>query len=118
MTSYENRLPDRLRVLQFLEKQPGGQLAIVRYGKKHDVLYEWVWNGAGIDSQKVIWAREQKPEWTSQLLRYYAGRKAWLVEPDARPVRVTAYPLAAIQYPPEALPRAVYVGAPMPPACR
>ena len=118
MTSYENRLPDRLRVLQFLQNQPGGQLAIVRYGKKHDVLYEWVWNGAAVDGQKVIWAREQKPEWTSQLLRYYAGRKAWLVEPDARPVRVTPYPLDAAQYPPEALPEAVYVGAPMPPACR
>jgi hypothetical protein len=51
-------------------------------------------------------------------LRYYAGRKAWLVEPDARPVRVTPYPLDGAHYPPEVLPKAVYAGAPMPPACR
>jgi len=118
MTSYENRLTDRVQVLRFLASQPGEQLAIVRYGKKHDCLYEWVWNGAAPDAQKVVWAREQKPEWTSQLLRYYAGRKAWLIEPDAKPVRVTPYPLAGVQYPPEVLPRAVYAGTPMPPACR
>jgi hypothetical protein len=118
MTSYENRLTDRVSALKFLASQPGEQLAIVRYGLKHDCLYEWVWNEAAVDSQKVIWARELKPEWTSQLLRYYAGRKVWLVEPDARPVRVTPYPLAGSAYPPEVLPPAVYVGAPTAPGCR
>jgi hypothetical protein len=118
MTSYENRLTDRVNVMKFLTKQPGEQLAIVRYGEKHDCLYEWVWNGAALDTEKVVWARELKPEWTSQLLRYYVGRKVWLVEPDARPARVTPYPVDGNRYPPEALPPAVYVDTPMPPRCR
>lgn len=118
MTSYENRMMDRVRTLEFLSTQPGGQLAIVRYGRDHDPIYEWVWNMADVDGQKVVWAREQKPEWTSQLLRYYAGRKAWLIEPDARPVRITPYPVNGARYPPEALPPAVYADAPMPPTCR
>jgi hypothetical protein len=112
MASYESRLTDREDVLKYLASQPGEQLAIVRYGPKHDVLYEWVWNGAAVDSQKVIWARELKPEWTSQLLRYYEGRTVWLVEPDARPVRVTRYPVVAPAYPAIVLPPAVYVGTP------
>ena len=112
MASYESRLADREDVLKFLASKPGEQLAIVRYGPKHDCLYEWVWNGAAVDSQKVIWARELKPEWTSQLLRYYAGRRVWLVQPDARPVRVTPYPVSGPAYPATVLPPAVYVGTP------
>jgi hypothetical protein len=103
-SSYENRLEARAAAQRFLEQQPGKQLAIVRYGPEHDVLYEWVWNLAEIDQQKVVWARELKPAWNVQLLRYYPDRKVWLVEPDAvpsdgpgaaaMPARISPYPVA------------------------
>jgi hypothetical protein len=118
MNSYENRLNERVRVERFLEGQPGPQLAIVKYGPKHDELMEWVWNGADMDTQKIVWARELKPEWTSQLLRYYSSRTAWLVEADRMPARVTPYPLQARDYPAEPVPAAEYADIPLPPACR
>jgi hypothetical protein len=82
---------ERARVLAELESQPGGQLAIVRYTQEH--LYpEWVYNAADIDKSKVVWAREMAPESNRQLLDYFKGRKAWLVEADCDPPRVVPYP--------------------------
>jgi hypothetical protein len=113
-SSYENRLEARAVAQRFLEQQPGKQLAIVRYGPEHDVLYEWVWNLAEIDQQKVIWARELKPEWDVQLLRHYPDRRVWLIEPDAEPsgglgaaampARISPYPSADLPKQGEALP--------------
>jgi hypothetical protein len=113
-SSYENRLEARVAAQRFLEQQPGKQLAIVRYGPHHDVLYEWVWNLAEIDQQKVIWARELKPGWTVQLLRHYPDRKVWLIEPDASPsagpgapampARISPYPVAGLPDKGEELP--------------
>jgi hypothetical protein len=113
-SSYENRLEARAVAQRFLEQQPGKQLAIVRYGPEHNVLYEWVWNLADIDQQKVIWARELKPEWDVQLLRHYPDRRVWLIEPDATPsagpgaaampARISPYPSADLPKQGEALP--------------
>lgn len=82
----------RAAVEQRLEQMPGGQLAIVRYARAHLPLDEWVYNAADIDHSKVIWAREMDAADNQELMRHYSGRKAWLVEPDARPARVTPYP--------------------------
>lgn len=105
-STYENRLEQRAEVQSFLEKQPGKQLAIVRYGPRHNVLDAWVWNLADIDAQKVVWARELKPEWTAKLVQYYAGRKIWLVEPDTG--RVVAYPVNSLPATTEPLPALTY----------
>ncbi len=75
-----------------LEQLSGQQLAIVRYAAKHEVLDEWVYNAADIDDSKVIWAREMTPAENLELIRYYPGRKVWLVEADQNPVRVSPYP--------------------------
>jgi hypothetical protein len=113
-SSYENRLEVRAAAEKFLEQQPGKQLAIVRYGPDHDVLYEWVWNLAEIDQQKVIWARELKPAWNVRLVRHYPDRRVWLIEPDAEPsggpgapampARISPYPVAALPKQGEELP--------------
>ncbi len=113
-SSYENRLQARAVAERFLEQQPGKQLAIVRYGPEHDVLYEWVWNLAEIDHEKVIWARELKPAWNVQLIRHYPDRRVWLIEPDATPsaepgaaampARISPYPVATLPMQGEPLP--------------
>jgi len=105
-STYENRLEDRAAAQRFLAKQPGKQLAIVRYSPQHNVLDEWVWNLADIDAQKVVWARELKPEWTAQLVNYYRGRKIWLVEPDSG--RIVPYPVGALPASGEPLPALTY----------
>jgi hypothetical protein len=83
---------ERAQTKAHLEQLSGGQLVIVRYSKEHHPLDEWVYNDADIDHAKVIWARDAGPSDNQELIRYYADRKVWLVEPDAIPARVSSYP--------------------------
>jgi hypothetical protein len=80
---------ERARVLAKLESYPGRQLAIVRYAPGHSVFDEWVYNAADIDRSRVVWARDMDPVSNAELLRYFKDRKAWLVEPDCNPARVS-----------------------------
>jgi len=72
----------RLVVQKKLEALPGKHLVMVRYGEDHNIHDDWVFNGADIDSQRVIWAREIDEDQDSKLLGYYRDRKVWLVTPD------------------------------------
>ncbi|MBI3490427.1 MAG: hypothetical protein HY047_01300 [Acidobacteria bacterium] len=82
----------RARVLAALSALSGQHLAIVRYRPQHEaVMNEWVYNSAGIDAAQVVWAREMDPGSTRELIRYFYGRKVWLVEPDESPPRLTPY---------------------------
>lgn len=81
---------DRARVLAQLEKMPGRQLAIVPYSPGH-MLNDWVYNHADIDGSKVVWVRQMDPASDRKLLEYYDDRKAWLVEPDRDPPRISPY---------------------------
>ncbi|HWE83666.1 MAG TPA: hypothetical protein VG267_01885 [Terracidiphilus sp.] len=83
---------ERARVSARLEQEPGYQLAIVRYGKGHSPLDEWVYNGADLDQSKVIWARDGEPAAIQEMVKYYRMRRVWLVEPDAAPASVIPYP--------------------------
>lgn len=103
-SSYENRLQDRANVAAWLARQPGRQLAIVRYGPRHDVLREWVYNLADLENAQTVWARELQPDWTAALIDHYKDRRIWLIEPDARPVRVQPYPIGELPAPATALP--------------
>jgi hypothetical protein len=77
-----------------LESLPGKQLALVRYGPKHDPLsVEWVYNAADIDASKVVWARAMNPQQDLELIRYFKDRTVWLVEPDAPVNRIEPYPM-------------------------
>ena len=81
----------RARVLNELESGPGPQLAIVRYSATHSVFDDWVYNAADVDKAKVVWAREMDGPHNTELLKYFSDRRAWLVEPDSSPPRITPY---------------------------
>jgi hypothetical protein len=83
---------DRARMLAQLEREPGRHLVIVRYSPEHDSRMEWVYNRADIDASKVIWAREMGREQNQELVRYFQGRRIWLLEADLAPPRLSAYP--------------------------
>ena len=82
----------RARVLARLSAMDGKQLAIVRYGQDHNApMNEWVYNRADIDASKVVWARDMDPAANRELLDYFHDRKAWLVEADEIPPKVSPY---------------------------
>jgi hypothetical protein len=72
----------RMVVQRKLEALPGKHLVLVRYGEDHNIHDDWVFNGADIDSQRVVWAREIDKEQDARLFDYFRDRKVWLVTPD------------------------------------
>jgi len=81
----------RARITEKLQKISGNHLVIVRYAADHDfILNEWVFNNADIDGSKVIWARDMGAQ-NAELLQYFNQRKAWLLEPDYNPPRLSLY---------------------------
>lgn len=92
-------LPDRSNALAEIGKDQKDLLVIVRYhvSRTGDMLFsDWVYNGADIDKSRIIWARDMGPQRNQELLDYFRGREAWLVEPDESPVRVTPYSSSVI----------------------
>jgi hypothetical protein len=82
----------REEVQRGLLQSGGRHLVIVRYGARHSVHQEWVYNGADVDRAAVVWAREISPARSDELLAYFSNRKAWLLEADASPPRLVRYP--------------------------
>jgi hypothetical protein len=87
-------LDGRIGVNRELAAAPGRQLVFVRYWPKHTVT-EWVYNGADIDRQTVVFARDLGAAENEKLLAYYPDRNAWLLEPDARPPKLSPYQVPA-----------------------
>jgi len=86
------RSPERRTVINNqLAQAPGRQLVFVRYWPRHIFQDEWVYNAADIDGARVVWARDLGPAENDKLRRYYPDRTVWLLEPDARPPRLTPY---------------------------
>jgi len=76
--------PSRLVIAEKLQHTPGTHLIMVRYDKdNHNIHDEWVYNGAEIDTAKVLWARELDPQQNAKLFAYFHDRKVWLVTPDS-----------------------------------
>jgi len=80
----------RAQILSRLERIPGRHLVFVEYGAQHNPAEDWVYNRADIDSAKVVWARDMG-ESNRALVEYFADRKAWVVEPDRAPPRLSPY---------------------------
>ncbi len=75
--------PSRLAIAEKLQHTPGKHLILVRYDQHHNIHDEWVYNGAEIDTAKVLWARELDPQQNAKLFAYFHDRKIWLVTPDS-----------------------------------
>jgi hypothetical protein len=87
---------ERAATLAELQQQPGRQLAIVRYGPHHDILFhEWVYNDADVDRAKVVWARDMGPSQNGELIEYFHDRHVWLVQADETPPSLSPYPAPA-----------------------
>jgi hypothetical protein len=74
--------PSRAAIQEHLSLEPGKHLIVVRYEPDHNIHDEWVYNGADIDTAKVLWARELDDTQNAKLLAYFKDRTVWLVEPD------------------------------------
>jgi hypothetical protein len=81
----------RVAVNNQLAQAAGKQLVFVRYWPSHIFQDEWVYNAADIDASRVVWARDLGAAEDEKLRLYYPGRTVWLLEPDARPPRLTPY---------------------------
>lgn len=87
-------LEGRRAINNQLAQIPGKQLVFVRYWPQHQFA-EWVHNAADIDGARVVWARDLEATENEKLQRYYPDRTAWLLEPDAKPPRLSRYPAAS-----------------------
>lgn len=94
----------RAEVVSHLEKLAGRHLLIVRYSPEHDPVDDWVYNAARIDASKLVWARDMGPLANEQLIRFFADRQVWLVEPDRKPARLSPYSGAEAHRPQRAEP--------------
>jgi hypothetical protein len=81
----------RIFVAQELARIPGQLLVFVRYLPQHIFQDEWVYNLADIDGSRVVWARDLGAVENENLLRYYAGRTALLLETDFRQPKLSEY---------------------------
>ena len=83
VTGFPNQ---RIEILRRLATIPGGHVVLVRYAPEYSVKDEWVYNGADIDAQPVIFAHDLSPEENRSLVQYYAGRQAWSIYVEERKV--------------------------------
>jgi len=90
---YQKSSPEvgRAAIQRELQALPGGQLVIVRYQPDHKPFREWVYNDAEIAQAKVVWARDMGPDENLGLIRYFKGRKVWLLQADETPPKLTKY---------------------------
>jgi hypothetical protein len=88
---FDHPVPDRRgEIRRQLAQMPGQQLVFVRYWPQHIFQDEWVYNAADMDQAPIVWARDLGSE-DQKLLHYYSGRTAWLLEPDAKPPKLSRY---------------------------
>lgn len=83
----------RASVLADLKQTGKRHLVIVRYSSEHNSEQEWVHNEADIDEAKVVWAREMDAAQNLELVKYFADRLVWLLEPDTETPRLVPYPV-------------------------
>ena len=82
---------DQPKVVAQLRQIPGQHLVIVRYGPKHNVDRDWIYNEPDIEHATIVWARDMGDAKNQELLRYFGGRHAWLMQGDDLPPKLEPY---------------------------
>jgi len=80
----------RIAVRDRLAQTAGKQLVFVRYWPQHR-FEEWIQNAADIDRSRLVWALDRSAAENENLRKYYPDRTVWLLEPDARPPKLSQY---------------------------
>lgn len=78
-------------IAQGLMEQGGKHVILVHYTGSQSPHEEWVYNGADIDSQDVIWAHDLGVVDNAALVGYYKDRKIWRFQPDLDPKWLDPY---------------------------
>jgi hypothetical protein len=81
----------RAQVEDELADKLGQHVIVVRYTDPHSPHEEWVYNGANIDGQDVVWAHDLGSVANRQILDYYKDRHFWLLQPDINPLHLDPY---------------------------
>ena len=81
----------RANIEKRLAQTPGRHLVLVRYAPDHSAFVEWVYNGADLESAKILWARERTTSDLHALLDYYSDRQVWLVDADSNNFELLPY---------------------------
>ncbi len=83
--SADDRLPWAVRrdqMIARLEESSERDLVLVRYEPGHDVMQEWVFNGADPESQSILWGRWGDEPANQTLLQSYPRRRVWILDVD------------------------------------
>jgi len=74
-----------------LLSESGDDLVFVHYDRQHNPHNSWIYNGADLDMQPVIWARQIEPSSDRELRNHYGSRHAWIVFADEQPARLVPW---------------------------
>jgi len=82
---------NKARIAASLKLITGNHLVFVREKSDEYNLLQWIYNDADIDRSRIVWARDLGPERNAELMRYYAGRDVWMVDPNVDPATCVKY---------------------------
>lgn len=82
---------ERADMLARLESTQETHLVFVRYSPSHNPHREWVYNGADLESARVVWARFRTEPENRRLMAHFQGRRVWLLDADDTPPRLREY---------------------------
>ncbi|MBC8134347.1 MAG: hypothetical protein H8F28_00490 [Fibrella sp.] len=78
---WEWMIQDRRPIHATLERIPGKHLVLVYYGATNvRSSAEWVYNGADLAGQRIVWARYLSPGENANLQHHFADRQVWLLD--------------------------------------
>ena len=82
----------RARLISLLSEADGDHLVIVHYpDPAWRIGEEWVYNGADIDSERVVFAHDLGEKENEEILRYYPARRSWLLTFSGDKAQLVAY---------------------------